>query len=75
MSHLPEQVSEEEITEMFSFADKNNDGKIGWDEFMVLIINIHGLIFIKKYSRHKYVIESFSIFKPSLNLFYFISIS
>ena len=52
MSHLPEQVSEEEITEMFSFADKNNDGKIGWDEFMVLIINIYGLIFIKKYSRH-----------------------
>ena len=43
MSHLPEHVSEEEITEMFSFADKNNDGKIGWEEFMVcyrIIINI-----------------------------------
>ena len=35
MSHLPEHVSEEEITEMFNFADKNNDGKIGWEEFMV----------------------------------------
>ena len=35
MSHLPEHVSEDEITEMFSFADKNNDGKINWEEFMV----------------------------------------
>ena len=35
MSHLPEHVSEEEIREMFSFADKNNDGQISFDEFMV----------------------------------------
>ena len=35
MSHLPEQVSEEEIEEMFSAADRNNDGKISWEEFLV----------------------------------------
>ena len=35
MSHLPEHVSEEEIEEMFSFADKNKDGKISWEEFLV----------------------------------------
>ena len=48
MSHLPEHVSEEEITEMFSFADKNNDGKIGWEEFMVKYLWV--LIFSGKYS-------------------------
>ena len=35
MSHLPEHVSDAEIDEMFRFADKNNDGKISWDEFLV----------------------------------------
>ena len=35
MSHLPEHVSEEEIEAMFSFADKNKDGKISWEEFLV----------------------------------------
>ena len=35
MSHLPEHVSDAEIEEMFSFADKNNDGRISWDEFLV----------------------------------------
>ena len=35
MSHLPEQVSEDEIEEMFSAADRNNDGKISWEEFLV----------------------------------------
>ena len=37
MSHLPEHVSDAEIEEMFAFADKNNDGKISWDEFLVII--------------------------------------
>ena len=35
MTHLPEPVSEMDILEMFSFADKNNDGKISWEEFLV----------------------------------------
>lgn len=37
MSHLPEHVSDAEIEEMFAFADKNNDGKISWDEFLVIV--------------------------------------
>ena len=43
MSHLPEHVSEDEITEMFSFADKNNDGKINWEEFMVIFMGKYEL--------------------------------
>ena len=39
MSHLPEHVSDAEIEEMFSFADKNNDGRISWEEFLVIIFN------------------------------------
>ena len=46
MSHLPEHVSEDEITEMFSFADKNNDGKINWEEFMVKIHELNSQIWI-----------------------------
>ena len=37
MTNLPEPVSEMDIMEMFSFADKNNDGKISWEEFLVFI--------------------------------------
>ena len=37
MSHLPEHVSDTEIEEMFSYADKDNDGKISWEEFLVSI--------------------------------------
>merc|ERR1711892_1160830 len=37
MTNLPEPVSDQEILEMFSFADKNNDGKISWEEFLVMI--------------------------------------
>ena len=40
MSHLPEHVSDAEIEEMFSFADKNNDGRISWEEFMVIFLAI-----------------------------------
>ena len=35
MSHLPEPVSDTEIREMFNFADKNKDGRISWEEFLV----------------------------------------
>lgn len=35
MSHLPEHVPDQEILEMFSFADKDCDGRISYDEFLV----------------------------------------
>ena len=37
MRNLPEKVSDEEIEEMFSFADVDNDGKISYDEFQIMI--------------------------------------
>ena len=33
----PDQVSDEDIEEMFSYADKDGDGKINWAEFQVMI--------------------------------------
>ena len=35
MSHLPEHVPDQDILEMFSFADKDCDGRISYDEFLV----------------------------------------
>ena len=35
MTSLPEPVPELEIMEMFTFADKDKDGKISWEEFLV----------------------------------------
>ena len=32
---LPTPVDPEEAEEMFDFADKNKDSKIGWEEFQV----------------------------------------
>ena len=37
MRNLPEKVSEEDIEEMFSYADKDQDGKISYSEFQVMI--------------------------------------
>ena len=37
MKNLPESVSDEDIGDMFDFADKNQDGKISYDEFQVMI--------------------------------------
>merc|ERR1711931_587833 len=37
MTSLPEPVPELEIMEMFTFADKDKDGKISWEEFLVMI--------------------------------------
>ena len=37
MSHLPEHVPDTEILEMFSFADKDRDGRISYDEFLIMI--------------------------------------
>ena len=37
MSHLPEHVTDAEIEEMFSFADRNKDGRISWEEFLVIV--------------------------------------
>ena len=33
MKNLPVEVSEEDIDEMFEFADKNQDGKLSYKEF------------------------------------------
>ena len=35
MSHLPEHVPDAEIQEMFRYADKDGDGRISYDEFLV----------------------------------------
>merc|ERR1712079_157390 len=37
MTNLPEKVSEDDIEEMFALADKDNDGKIGFLEFQLMI--------------------------------------
>ena len=37
MSQLPEHVSDQEIEDMFKFADRDEDGKIGWEEFLLMI--------------------------------------
>ena len=33
MTNLPVEVSDEDIEEMFEFADKNKDGKLSYKEF------------------------------------------
>ena len=35
MKNLPVEVSDEDIEEMFQFADKNGDGKLSYKEFKV----------------------------------------
>ena len=37
MSNLPEVVDEADIEEMFTYADKDGDGKISYAEFQVMI--------------------------------------
>ena len=37
MRNLPEKVSEEDIEEMFSYADQDRDGKLSYSEFQVMI--------------------------------------
>ena len=37
MKNLPEKVSDEDIEEMFEFADANGDGKISYEEFQIMI--------------------------------------
>jgi len=37
MSHLPEHVPDTEILEMFKYADKDRDGRISYDEFLIMI--------------------------------------
>ena len=36
MTHLPEPVADQEILEMFNFADKDRDGRINFEEFLVI---------------------------------------
>ena len=35
MKNLPVAVADEDIDEMFEFADKNKDGKLSYEEFLV----------------------------------------
>ena len=37
MNHLPEPVDDQEIMEMFNYADKDRDGRINFEEFLVMI--------------------------------------
>ena len=37
MSHLPEPVADTDIQDMFEMADRNKDGRISWEEFLVRI--------------------------------------
>ena len=37
MSNLPVPVSEEDIQEMFSFADKDGDGELSYEDFLTMI--------------------------------------
>ena len=37
MTHLPEPVADRDILDMFTFADKDKDGRISWEEFLVTI--------------------------------------
>ena len=39
MKNLPVQVPDEDIEEMFEFADKDNDGKLSYQEFLVSFPN------------------------------------
>ena len=39
MTHLPEPCSERDIMDMFNYADKDKDGRIDWEEFMVILIS------------------------------------
>ena len=36
MKNLPVEVSDEDIEEMWSFADKNGDGKLSYKEFKAI---------------------------------------
>ena len=40
MKNLPVPVPDEDIEEMFEFADKNNDGKLSYNEFEVSIATV-----------------------------------
>ena len=35
MKNLPVPVDDDDIEEMFDFADKDNDGKLSYEEFLV----------------------------------------
>ena len=37
MKNLPVEVSEEDIEEMFEYADKNKDGRLSYKEFKVSV--------------------------------------
>ena len=39
MNNLPEPVPENDIMDMFTFADKDKDGKISWEEFLVELMS------------------------------------
>ena len=59
MSHLPEHVPETQITEMFKFADKDSDGRISYEEFLVIYQSIP---LLKEGSEFKQNFWSFLLF-------------
>ena len=54
MKNLPVPVDDEDIEEMFEFADKNKDGKLSYKEFKVLSITLycHYSMYYSIYSIH-----------------------
>ena len=55
MSHLPEHVPEHEIIEMFKFADKDRDGRISYEEFLVGIYQFSSPRF------HRNIVAAYSV--------------
>ena len=41
MTHLPEPVPDRDIMDMFTFADKDKDGRISWEEFLVTKMSLY----------------------------------
>ena len=55
MSHLPEHVPEHEIIEMFKFADKDRDGRISYEEFLV------GIYLFSSPRFHRNIVAAYSV--------------
>ena len=41
MKNLPVTVEDEDMEEMFEYADKDKDGKLSFQEFQVMLLEIH----------------------------------
>ena len=56
MKNLPVPVSDEDIEEMFEFADKNKDGKLSYEEFLVNILDLSICFFVQYFSKLLFLI-------------------